>query len=54
MPDKEISVKKDILCNLSSDPQIRHVELYAVYFRELVISLPPPLSLSSKDKTFLV
>lgn len=36
--NKGINVTKNILCNLSFDPEIRHAQLYAVYFRELVIS----------------
>lgn len=51
--DKEMSVNHSILRNLSSDPEIRLVQLYAVFFGELVISRHP-LSRSSEDKKFLV
>lgn len=36
---KKRSVKTNIFCRLPSDPQIRHVQMYAVYLRELFVSL---------------
>lgn len=46
------SVTENIWCNWSPDPGFRHLKLYAVYFRELIIPLRSR-SLFSKDKEFL-